>query len=76
MTPLTLADLASLAKTPAAPNPNWVRISLDTGGIAAGADTVCAIFEKESGALGFPLEVRRVGSLGYSFADPLVEVSR
>ncbi len=76
MNRLTPADLASFAKTPAPAGPNWVRISLDTGGIAAGADTVCAVVEKEAGTLGIPLEVRRVASLGYSFADPLVEVAR
>ncbi|HTT56339.1 MAG TPA: NADH-ubiquinone oxidoreductase-F iron-sulfur binding region domain-containing protein [Opitutaceae bacterium] len=74
MTKLTLADF----QKPAAPaaNPDWVRVSMDTGGIAAGADEVCAVLEKGAGTLGFPLEVRRVGTLGYSFADPLVEVAR
>jgi len=76
MNRMTPADLATFAKTPASAGLNWVRVSLDTGGIAAGADTVCAIFEKEAGTVGFPLEVRRVGSLGYSWADPLVEVAR
>ena len=74
MNKLTLADL----QKPAAPaaGPDWVRVSMDTGGIAAGADEVCAVLEQEAGTLGFPLEVRRVGTLGYSFADPLVEVAR
>ncbi|HTX67176.1 MAG TPA: hypothetical protein VMD31_15500, partial [Opitutaceae bacterium] len=74
MTKLTLADFSK----PAAPaaGPDWVRVSMDTGGIAAGADDVCAVLEKGAGTLGFPLEVRRVGTLGYSFADPLVEVAR
>jgi NADH:ubiquinone oxidoreductase subunit F (NADH-binding)/(2Fe-2S) ferredoxin len=75
MTKLTLADLQKPASRAAA-GPDWVRVGMDTGGIAAGADDVCAILEKEAGTLGFPLEVRRVGSLGYSFADPLVEVAR
>jgi NADH:ubiquinone oxidoreductase subunit F (NADH-binding) len=76
MTKLTLADLQKPAGAGAATGPDWVRISMDTGGIAAGADEVCAILEKEAGNLGFPLEVRRVGTLGYSFADPLVEIAR
>ena len=75
MTKLTLADLKKYAGR-AATGTDWVRVGMDTGGIAAGADEVCAILEKEAGSLGFPLEVRRVGSLGYSFADPLVEVAR
>ena len=76
MNKLTFADLEKYAKIMADSGPNWVRVSMDTGGIAAGADTVCSIFEKGVGSLGFPVEVRRVGSLGYSFADPLVEVAR
>jgi NADP-reducing hydrogenase subunit HndC len=75
MTKLTLADLQKPAVAPATGS-DWVRVSMDTGGIAAGADEVCAVLEKEAGTLGFPLEVRRVGTLGYSFADPLVEVAR
>jgi len=76
MTRLTLADLQKPAAHAATAGPDWVRVSMDTGGIAAGADEVCAVLEKEAGSLGFPLEVRRVGTLGYSFADPLVEVAR
>ena len=76
MNKLIFADLEPYAKTWADSGLNWVRVSMDTGGIAAGADTVCSIFEKGVGTLGFPVEVRRVGSLGYSFADPLVEVAR
>jgi NADH:ubiquinone oxidoreductase subunit F (NADH-binding) len=76
MSKLTYADLEKYSKVFADSGPNWVRVSMDTGGIAAGADTVCDIFEKGVGTLGFPTEVRRVGSLGYSFADPLVEVAR
>jgi NADH:ubiquinone oxidoreductase subunit F (NADH-binding)/(2Fe-2S) ferredoxin len=76
MKKLTYADLEKYSKVFADSGLNWVRVSMDTGGIAAGADTVCAIFEKGVGALGFGADVRRVGSLGYSFADPLVEVAR
>jgi len=76
MNKLTFADLEKYSTTMADSGPNWVRVSMDTGGIAAGADTVCSIFEKGVGTLGFPVEVRRVGSLGYSFADPLVEIAR
>jgi NADP-reducing hydrogenase subunit HndC len=76
MNKLTFTDLEKYSKVFADSGPNWVRVSMDTGGIAAGADTVCTIFEKGVGTLGFPVEVRRVGSLGYSFADPLVEIAR
>jgi NADH:ubiquinone oxidoreductase subunit F (NADH-binding)/(2Fe-2S) ferredoxin len=76
MKKLTFADLEKYSKTMADSGLNWARVSMDTGGIAAGADTVCTIFEKGVGTLGFPVEVRRVGSLGYSFADPLVEIAR
>jgi NADH:ubiquinone oxidoreductase subunit F (NADH-binding) len=76
MNKFTFADLEKYAKTMASSGPNWVRVSMDTGGIAAGADTVCSIFEKGVASLGFPFEVRHVGSLGYSFADPLVEIAR
>ena len=40
MTKLTLADLQKPAAVTAT-GLNWVRVSMDTGGIAAGADEVC-----------------------------------
>jgi len=76
MNKLKFTDLEKYSKTMADSGLNWIRVSMDTGGIAAGADTVCTIFEKGVGTLGFGVEVRRVGSLGYSFADPLVEIAR
>lgn len=52
----------------------WIRVGLDTGGIAAGADR---LFEDLTAAVarrGDYCRVERVGSYGYAFADPLVEV--
>ena len=74
MKPLTLADLEGFARQPAPAPDEWIRVQLDTGGIAAGAETVFAEFDRERRERQLPLALRRVGSTGYSFADPVVEV--
>jgi NADH:ubiquinone oxidoreductase subunit F (NADH-binding)/(2Fe-2S) ferredoxin len=74
MSPLTRASLEALA-APAAPGPQeWIRVQLDTGGIAAGAEAVLTELVRLRDQLGLTIAVRRVGSVGYSFADPVVEV--
>lgn len=54
----------------------WVRVGMDTGGIAAGADRMLELIEEEVKAAGLEIPVRRVGSYGYAYIDPLVEVQR
>ncbi len=53
---------------------NWIRVGCDTGGIAAGADKVISALEAEKASQKLDVKIVRVGSLGLSFADPLVEV--
>ena len=73
MKPLTLSDLEDAGR-PAADSTDWIRVQLDTGGIAAGAGKVFAELSRLCAERRLPVELRRVGSTGYSFADPVVEV--
>lgn len=73
MKPLTRAALEAFARAPAAA-PEWIRVQLDTGGIAAGAELVLAELVRARDERGLTIPVRRVGSVGYSFADPVVDV--
>ncbi|MEI7766157.1 MAG: NADH-ubiquinone oxidoreductase-F iron-sulfur binding region domain-containing protein [Phycisphaerae bacterium] len=74
MKPLTPADLQVYAQRTAAPQ-NWIKVGLDTGGIAAGAGEVFDALDKEKQRLGLPVAVQRTGSVGLAYADPLVEIS-
>jgi NADP-reducing hydrogenase subunit HndC len=56
------------------PGQAWIRVGMDTGGIAAGAERLFDQLLAAVGKAGLDVPVRRVGSYGYSFADPLVEV--
>jgi NADP-reducing hydrogenase subunit HndC len=58
----------------AGPGDEWIRVGMDTGGIAAGADVLLDKLVEELSAAGRGIPVCRVGSHGYAFADPLVEV--
>jgi NADP-reducing hydrogenase subunit HndC len=74
MKPLTRAALEQIALHPPADADQWIRVQLDTGGIAAGAERTLAELVRLRDAEGLTLPVRRVGSVGYSFADPVVEL--
>ena len=70
--PHTLDQLAAEAPTSEQP---YLRIGLDTGGIAAGSHSVYEYFTTEAANQpGIP-PVKRVGSNGLSWADPLVELN-
>ena len=49
-------------------------MQLDTGGIAAGAELVHAALVQERDARNVAIPVLRTGSVGFSFADPVVEI--
>jgi NADH:ubiquinone oxidoreductase subunit F (NADH-binding)/(2Fe-2S) ferredoxin len=74
MKTLTRQDLETLARTPPADPPEWIRVQLDTGGIAAGAETVFAALNHERVERHLTIALLRAGSIGYAFADPVVEV--
>ncbi len=71
--PVTFADIAGFASAPPSTK-DWIRVQLDTGGIAAGAEEVFEVLTKLRLEKHLALPIQRVGSVGYSFADPLVEV--
>ena len=71
---LTAAELEAIERTPVVEPESWVRVQLDTGGIAAGAETVFKALEHERATRQLNFSLRRVGSVGYSFADPVIEV--
>ncbi len=52
----------------------WVKVGLDTGGIAAGGGRMLDLIGEEATVAGLGIPVRRVGSRGFAYMDPLVEV--
>lgn len=52
----------------------WIRIGMDTGGIAAGADRLWDVFKRECAVAGVEAVLQRTGTCGYAYMDPLVEV--
>jgi NADP-reducing hydrogenase subunit HndC len=74
MKTLTRQDLAELAARPPSDPSEWVRVQLDTGGIAAGAEALCTALEHARVEQHLTFVLQRAGSIGYSFADPVVEV--
>ena len=74
MKTLTREDLAALAqKSPSEPA-EWIRVQLDTGGIAAGAESLAQALEHVRVEQRLDFALLRTGSIGYSFADPVIEV--
>lgn len=73
MNPITHEKLAAYAMVPPGPA-EWIRVQLDTGGIAAGAEGVLEAIRNKRDEARLSLSVHRVGSVGYSYADPVVEV--
>lgn len=74
MNALTREHLEALARQPAADPPEWIRVQLDTGGVAAGAETVFAALAHLRDERQRSFALLRAGSTGYAFADPVVEV--
>lgn len=74
MKTLTREELEAFAANPPADPPEWIRVQLDTGGIAAGAEAVHAAFAQQREERKLLFSLQRAGSVGYSFADPVIEV--
>ena len=73
MKALTFAELDALSV--AHPRElDWIRVQMDTGGIAAGAETIHDALIRVRDEAGLTIPVQSVGSVGYSFADPVVEI--
>ncbi len=54
----------------------WIKVGLDTGGIAAGGERIFDLISEAVATAGLDVCVRRVGSRGFAFMDPVVEVNR
>jgi NADP-reducing hydrogenase subunit HndC len=74
MKALTRQDLEDLAAAAPAGPAEWIRVQLDTGGIAAGAEAALAALVQGRDERQLSVALLRAGSTGYSFADPVVEV--
>ncbi|HVS51522.1 MAG TPA: NADH-ubiquinone oxidoreductase-F iron-sulfur binding region domain-containing protein [Opitutaceae bacterium] len=74
MKALTRQDLEAFARQPRAEPPEWIRVQLDTGGIAAGAELVHTALAAARDERHLAFSLLRAGSVGYSFADPVIEV--
>lgn len=74
MNALSLDAIRKIHKKGPAVSKNRIRVNLDTGGIAAGADEVYAKLVETAKAKGLEIEFRRAGSLGLAYLDPVVEV--
>jgi NADP-reducing hydrogenase subunit HndC len=74
MKPLTREELEAFAGHPQPDPAEWIRVQLDTGGVAAGAETVHAALAAGRDERRLSFSLLRTGSVGYSFADPVIEV--
>lgn len=76
MKKLTRDDLAAFAALPAGGGDpaEWIRVQLDTGGIAAGAEAFHSALTQAAQDRHVTVPILRAGSVGYAFADPVVEV--
>jgi NADH:ubiquinone oxidoreductase subunit F (NADH-binding)/(2Fe-2S) ferredoxin len=72
----TISALDALASTGSAEEGarEWVRVQVDTGGVAAGAGEVLERLRGAMASLRPEVVVQQVGSSGFAFADPVVEV--
>ena len=75
MKTLTVSDLEAIGREPPPYPAEWIRVQMDTGGIAAGADQVFAALKTGVHQRPEEIPVIRTGSTGYAFADPVVEVT-
>ena len=73
MKAMTVQELDKYQKAPA-PAKMWIRVGMDTGGIAAGAREVYEALLDERDKAGIQVDIRPTGSLGYAFADPVVMI--
>ena len=73
MSTLTVEELSKYSE-PKSKCERWIRVGMDTGGIAAGAQEVYDALIEARDKSGVEVEIGKTGSLGYAFADPVVVV--
>ena len=65
MTKLTRQDLEHFAAQPDVDPSEWIRVQLDTGGIAAGAETAFSALAHARNERHLTFSLLRAGSIGY-----------
>lgn len=73
MSELTLKTFEEYSKPPKQSS-KWIRVGMDTGGLAAGAQEVYDALCKARDKSGLDVDIQKTGSLGYSYADPVLIV--
>jgi len=71
---LTRQDIDNLAKSPKKTGA-YIKIGMSTCGIAAGAQEVYDLFEKEIKAHNISIDLKKTGCLGMCHCEPLVEIA-
>jgi NADH:ubiquinone oxidoreductase subunit F (NADH-binding) len=71
MNKLKAGEIKAYADKAASKGP-WIRVGMDTGGIAAGARNVYNALVEAREEAGADIRIEKVGSLGYAYADPVV----
>ncbi len=71
--PLTTRELDSYTQEGSV-STRWIRVGMDTGGIAAGAQEVYDTLIEARDASGLDIDIQQTGSVGLSYADPVVLV--
>jgi NADP-reducing hydrogenase subunit HndC len=75
MNKLDRRQLEQLRKKLKKTNSGFIKVGLSTCGIAAGAETVYKVFEKNKKEKDLKIDIRKCGCAGMCYAEPLVEVS-
>ena len=71
--PLNLNELEACWADESGPR-NWIRVGMDTGGIAAGARMVYQALLDARDEFKLEIDIHKSGSPGLSYADPVMEV--
>ncbi len=74
MKKLNREQFEQILKSPEPGPKNVVRVGMSTCGIAAGADKVYAVLQKEIKRRNLDVIVKKTGCLGMCYCEPLVEV--
>ncbi|HOO77480.1 MAG TPA: (2Fe-2S) ferredoxin domain-containing protein [bacterium] len=71
---MNAAELSRIKSSRESEPKNWIRVGYSTCGIAAGAEEVYAVLEREIRKRELDVTLKKVGCVGMCYAEPLVEV--